>query len=135
VPLIKWDDDFSVGIETADTHHKKLISMINTLHEAMVKGESDDIVAKILSALIVYTDKHFEYEENLFLTHNYPKYEEHKEEHDELIRQVKELNHKLIYYKTSLSIEVMNFLKEWLTNHIQVTDKAYTEFLNSRGVR
>ena len=135
MPLIEWNDNYSVGIETADTHHKKLISMINSLHEAMSKGESNEVITKILSALTVYTDKHFKYEEKLFLTHNYPRYKEHKKEHDELIRQVEDLNEKFKASTTSISIEVMKLLNTWLTDHIQKTDKQYTEFLNSKGVK
>ncbi len=135
MPLIEWSDDFSVGIETADIHHKKLISMINSLHQAMSNGTSHEVITKILSALLVYTDKHFKYEEDLFLTYNYPQYEEHKKEHDELLCQVEELNEKFKTSKTCISIEVMKFLKDWLKNHIQETDKQYTDFLNSKGVR
>ncbi|MCP4996607.1 MAG: hypothetical protein GY934_22960 [Gammaproteobacteria bacterium] len=36
--LIEWSQDLSVNVETADTHHKKLISMINSLHDAMHKS-------------------------------------------------------------------------------------------------
>ncbi len=133
MPLIEWSDNYSVGIETADIHHKKLSSMINSLYESMKSGDSHEVVAKILSALIVYTDKHFEYEEDLLKTHNYPGYEEQK--HIELLEQVKELNEKFNSRTTTISIELLSFLKGWLIDHINGTDKKYTEFLHSKGVK
>ena len=33
-----------------------------------------------------------------------------------------------------MTVEVMNFLKDWLSNHIQTSDKKYGPFLNSKGV-
>ncbi len=90
---------------------------------------------KSFSALIVYTDKHFKYEENLFGIFEYPDSAEHKKEHDELIKQVETLNEKFNSGKSSLSIQVMAFLKTWLSEHIETSDKKYSEFLISRGVR
>ncbi len=132
--LMEWDDKLSVGLETADNHHKKLVSMVNSLHDAMLKGEANDVLAKILHALIVYTEKHFQYEEGLFKANNYPDYEAHKREHDELTAQVKALNDELVSGRTSLSIEVMTFLKNWLADHIQGSDKKAGEYLNQKGI-
>jgi methyl-accepting chemotaxis protein/hemerythrin len=35
----------------------------------------------------------------------------------------------------TLSMEVMKFLKDWLTGHIMGTDKKYSPFLRQKGVR
>lgn len=37
--------------------------------------------------------------------------------------------------QTMLSVETMNFLKNWLTNHIQVADKRYSAFFTEKGVK
>ena len=34
-----------------------------------------------------------------------------------------------------LSMEVMNFLKNWLVKHIMGTDKHYGPYLNAKGVK
>lgn len=36
---------------------------------------------------------------------------------------------------STLSLEVLNFLKNWLIKHIQGTDEKYVPFLTSKGVR
>ncbi|MDM8559369.1 bacteriohemerythrin [Candidatus Parabeggiatoa sp. HSG14] len=133
--LIEWTDDLSVGIEIADIHHKKLVSMINALHNAIIKGYSKKVMENILSALSVYTQKHFEYEEKLFETYNYPEYKEHKRQHDNLKKQVLEFNEEFNAGNTMLSIKLLDFLKSWLIQHIVKSDKKYAAFLNEKGVK
>lgn len=135
MPLMEWNDTLSLGIDTVDNHHKKLISMINSLYDAMLAGHSKDTVAKILSALLVYTDKHFKYEEQLFEKYNYRHSIEHKQQHDNLLKQVVALNEKFNCSKVTISVELLKFLKKWMTEHIMEEDKMYCEFLIAHGVK
>lgn len=135
--LMTWNDnDFSVNIKVLDTHHKKLFDLINALHDAMKQSKVRDVLAQIFSELIDYTVYHFRAEEELFQKYVYPEYTQHKKEHDDLTRQALEL--KAACDKDQmmavLTMETMEFLKDWLKNHICGTDKKYTKFLNSKGV-
>ncbi len=132
--LINWSEELSVGIESIDNQHKKLVNMINALNEALVEGKARDVLVKIFNGLVVYTDKHFKYEEALFAQHGYQDAAEHKAQHDALVKQVLELKSKLDDGNFMIGVEVMAFLKEWLTEHIMKTDKAYTVHLTGAGV-
>lgn len=134
MPLIQWNAQLSVGINSIDDQHKKLINMINALNDALAEGQADDILVKIFDGLAVYTVKHFGYEEELFAQHGYAESQVHKNEHDALIKQVIELQQKMNDGSFMIGIEVMAFLKEWLMNHILKTDMEYTQFLVSKGV-
>ena len=37
--------------------------------------------------------------------------------------------------KLTVSIDVMNFLKDWLDKHIMGTDKKYAPYMHSKGVK
>jgi hemerythrin len=136
MPLIEWTDELSLGIESIDEQHKKLVNMINALNDAMLTNSSNELLGKIFTGLATYTQKHFAYEENMFAEYGYTDSEEHKRQHNELIAQVVELKQKFIKNpQGTMSAELMLFLKRWLTNHIMRTDKDYAEFLISKGVK
>lgn len=134
--LIEWTVELSVGIESIDEQHKKLVNMINTLNDAMLKNSSHELLGKIFTGLAAYTQKHFAYEENMFAEYDYTDSEEYTRQHNELIAQVVKLKEKFIENpQGTMSADLMLFLKRWLTNHIMRTDKKYAEFLISKGVK
>lgn len=136
MPLIEWTAELSVGIDSIDEQHKKLVNMINALNDAMLLGESNELLGKIFTGLATYTQKHFAYEENMFAEYGYADSQEHKRQHAELINQVIELKEQFIENpQGTISADLMLFLKRWLTNHIMRTDKEYSEFLLSKGVK
>lgn len=132
--LITWNDNLSVNIRGLDNQHKQLISVINELHDAMKQGQSNQIISKVLFNLSVYTKTHFKSEEELFDKYNYPQKNSHKKEHDAFVEKVEKFLSEYKNGKSNLSFEVMNFLTQWLINHIQKSDKAYSSFLNNNGV-
>ncbi|MFZ0963194.1 MAG: bacteriohemerythrin [Terriglobia bacterium] len=132
--LFPWSDTYSVNIGIIDMQHKNLVSMVNQMHQAMVGGHGKEELGKILTSLIKYTQVHFKTEENLMESHQYPDYIQHKSEHDHLTKTVLVLQGKFQRNEVGLTIEVMDFLKDWLIKHIQGTDKRYTPFMNAHGV-
>lgn len=133
--LIDWKPDFSVGITEFDNQHKKLIELINKLHDAMRAGEGKKILSDILAELVNYTKVHFANEEKYFGQYSYPDINSHKLEHEKLTRQVIEFQRDYNDGKTSITIDVMNFLRTWLVEHIGGVDKKYTSFFNSKGIK
>ncbi len=133
--LIKWSEKYSVNIKKVDEQHKKLIEMINNLHGAMLHGKSHEILGNIIDGLIDYTKTHFKTEEELMKNYGYPGYLSHKLQHDKFVRKVSEFQRKFEEGELTLSMEIMNFLKDWLLNHILGTDKKFGPFLNEKGVK
>jgi hemerythrin len=135
MPLMEWNTSLSTGITVFDNDHKKLVALVNELYDAVSAGKGKDAMGKILDALIDYTKTHFAREEQYLTQHGYPDLAAHKKEHVGLTDQVLEVQRKYKAGSTStLSLEVLNFLKNWLIKHIQGTDKRYGPFLNGKGV-
>ena len=134
--FMNWTDKFSVGIPSIDAQHKKLVSMVNELFDAMKSGHGKDAVGKTLAGLIQYTLTHFDYEEKLFAQTGYPDTAAHKKEHEDLKKKVVAMQEKIkIGTGAAQSMEVMEFLKNWLNDHILGTDKKYGPHLASKGVK
>ncbi|MBP8082174.1 MAG: hemerythrin family protein [Spirochaetes bacterium] len=125
---IEWDDSYSVGVEIFDNEHKKLIDIINRLHLALLMKETDAVIGKALKDLIEYTITHFAHEEENMANQTYPEFFKHKKEHDELIKKVQDYKTQIESGKTTISLSLMNFLKDWLMNHILGTDMKYRSF-------
>lgn len=134
MPFIQWTDELSVQIESVDAQHKKLVSIINNLYDAMHVGKANDIMRKILADLAAYTGEHFSYEERLFKEHAYPDAAAHHGSHATLIGQLKDIQGQMAH-GASVSIKTFNFLKKWLTEHIMKEDHLYAQFLRAKGVK
>ena len=125
--LIQWSDKYSVNNFLIDSQHKRLVSMINLMHESMKEGKGKETLQKILNDLVGYTKEHFLTEEAMMKKANYPGYAAHKTEHDKLTEKAVDLQKSYADGKAPLTMDVLNFLKNWLTNHIEGTDKKYKD--------
>ncbi|MRR34747.1 bacteriohemerythrin [bacterium] len=132
--LITWSDSLSVKVKQFDDQHKKLVDMANQLFDAMKTGKGSQVMGDILKQLISYTQTHFAAEERLMKQYGYPDFEAHKKEHNALVMQVVDLQKQFQEGKAVLTQNVMTFLRDWLTKHIQGDDKKYGIFFNGKGV-
>lgn len=134
MPLLTWNESYSVNIHELDTQHKKIVELINELHDGMKLGKGKEICGKILNELVNYTGFHFKSEEKLFEMHGYSETVIHKRQHDDLVEQVMSFKNSFDKGQGMVTVDLMMFLKNWLTNHIVNTDKKYSQFLNSKGI-
>ncbi|ABB33335.1 hemerythrin-like metal-binding protein [Geobacter metallireducens RCH3] len=132
--LITWNDSLSVKVKQFDDQHKKLVEMLNQLFDAMKAGKGSLVVGDILKQLIAYTQTHFAAEERLMTQYGYADLEIHKKEHNALVVQVLDLQKQFQDGKAVLTQNVMTFLRDWLSKHIQGDDKKYGVFFNGKGV-
>lgn len=132
--IINWSEALSVEITEIDQQHQRLIDLINKLHDSMKAGQGNAKVGEILSELTAYTRFHFNIEEKYFQQYGYPEHARHKAAHDELTRKVKALEEEHRAGKITITIEVMNFLRDWVSTHILKADKMYAPFLRDRGL-
>jgi len=133
--FVEWKDEYSVGIPSIDDQHKRLLGLINQLQTAVDYQTDDAFTNEALGELVDYTRTHFVYEEKLMQDNGYPDFEAHRKEHEAMVEQV---GHFLERYKQDRDAtieEVTGFLKNWLINHINGTDKEYSSYLIGKGVR
>jgi hemerythrin len=134
MPLFEWSDDLSVGIEEFDSHHKRLVQLINQLNDTIADRNDAAVVEGVLTELTNYTMYHFFAEEDAMQKCGYPDYRLHREEHMALTEKTLGFVQDWHRGERGFSRELLAFLTEWLKHHILVTDKCYTPFLNAEGV-
>lgn len=127
--LLEWTDKMSVGIDTIDADHKKLLSLVNELHSVVRKKEPPDTVGRVLRDLLAYADYHFEAEEQLLRLIRYPDLDRHKEIHGKLKDQVAALEERYRDDPKKGSVKMFDFLSDWLMRHILGEDMKYKALL------
>ena len=94
-----------VKVDKMNEQHKVLFNILDALYKAMENKDDRKALVKIINDLITYSKQH--------LT-------EFKEDFRN--------NHFMLHFNMAI------FLKTWISNHIEVLDKKYSQFLNDRGV-
>lgn len=127
--MIKWKDEYSVGVEKIDEQHKRLFEIANEAYEILNNEfytDKYDKIVKILKELEDYTVFHFNDEEEYMKQIGYKKFFTHKIEHEEFVQKIKNVDlGKVDCDQDKYLLDIMNFIVDWLVNHILEKDKLY----------
>lgn len=129
-----WSDRFALGIDLMDQQHQVLFRLIDQLAKAIQEGNPDQELKLIFTQLSDYTLTHFAAEEALMAKHGYPADQDHIENHRTLVYSLSDLVLKAKEGEPLVPLKAMNFLRQWLYQHIDGTDRQFAEFLRSRGL-
>ncbi len=131
---VHWNDKYSVNIPSIDDDHKRLIVLINQFISSTHYYNSKEFEQKALHELVDYTKYHFDREEKLMQDNGYPDYEEHHKQHEIMIKKVNEVVAKYTQNSETTVTETVDFLRDWLINHIQKTDQQYMSFFKDKNI-
>jgi hemerythrin len=129
--FMNWQPDFSVGSPALDDQHKGLIELINELHTATLRGQVRTEMQRIFGELIQYTETHFSCEEGLMRQTSYPRYLAHRVQHVQFVHKLQELFVQAKAMKFTVSMDLLLFLKTWLSEHILGTDQELAPHLKA----
>jgi hemerythrin-like metal-binding protein len=132
--MFDWSNTYSVGIGSVDSQHQNLFAIARELHAAMTAGQGKSALARILDRLVQYTAVHFAHEERLMRLHDYPDLAKHKAEHDALTKQVVKFQEDFNSGRAAMTVQLLQFLKDWLQTHIKGSDLKYAPHLKDRAV-
>ncbi|WP_321475639.1 bacteriohemerythrin [uncultured Paludibaculum sp.] len=124
-----WKDAYSVRVPEIDAQHKRLVEIINRLQDAMLQGQGKTVIAAVLADLESYTKSHFTFEEQLLARHGYPQFLAHEAQHKGFIARMAQFQADYRSGSITLTVPVMEFLRNWLTQHILQEDRAYSAHL------
>lgn len=124
--MIAWTPDLATGVAQLDEHHKSIFGWLAELESATAEERTLSGVYA-LTRLNHYMREHFAAEEALMRAADYPGLAEHMAEHATFRAKLSDLHVKSI--SEDVSTDTVEFLKNWLTNHIAKTDMAYVPYL------
>ncbi|TDR81508.1 bacteriohemerythrin [Paludibacterium purpuratum] len=126
-----WSNEFATGIQTIDLQHQALFSTINALHDCYENGGTHEQLQPILLRLTHYILFHFRTEEGLMSQATLPPdwYAEHLAAHHEFTVKINDYADRLPQLTPAEVEDLLNYLVEWLKDHILVTDKSLASYL------
>lgn len=123
-----WDESWLIGVPKFDSHHRRLMELVNEYVAAIEAKRSNATLAPMLMALYEYTKMHFNAEEAFLKEIGFPKTDAHTREHDELAKRVLAYHEKIKNDQNVDSAAVMKYMHDWLVKHIHYSDMAYSKY-------
>lgn len=122
-----FTDKFKTGIAMIDEEHKTLFDIIGKIYEAIeveLVHDKFDLILDILDELKEYTSVHFADEENYMKEIGYEGLAQQQILHETFIETLNNVNLDHVDdNQEDYLYEVLNFLQNWLINHILKVDK------------
>jgi hemerythrin-like metal-binding protein len=131
---IEWKPEYSVKVEEIDDQHKHLVAQIDRLSEALYSENINEETSAILDELSRYAIEHFETEEKYFDKFHYIDAVPHKEEHLKFQKKIETL---IRFHNagSEVSIDLIDFLEDWLIDHLMEQDQKYVECFRENGLK
>ena len=135
--IVIWDENFSTGIELVDKQHKELVDLTNHLFKACIAGEDETalVFKDTMSQMVEYVRIHFTAEQELMKRVNYPGYDQHKMQHDQMIRKIILAATDYDSGKKFAPNLFVRTLKDWVFGHIAYYDKSYADYVADQRQR
>ena len=132
--LIEWREEFSIGIPSVDYEHKGMIRMINQLHEEISADTSRETVSDFLGEIHALISAHFALEEKEMREMAYGEFDDHKEDHERLLDEIRDIMEAFDADDTEdYAEDLSQRLKIWFTEHFRTKDARLHRFLKDLG--
>jgi hemerythrin len=120
--LLRWKDEYSVGIEAVDHEHRELIDLINRLHDELDGPAARLTVPAFFGDLLKAISAHFALEEKIMRDEGYEGLGSHKADHERLLDDLCGI---MQAYERSAEvdrIELAQRLDDWFSRHFRTHD-------------
>lgn len=132
---LEWNDAMSTGVDAIDHDHKKLISLITKLAEAINHNYDKISLETVFSELENYVVQHFSREEALMRKCQYSELESHIKLHKAFADSIPSLKKRLLTTTSKqVAKETYLLLFNWLIDHIVGEDMKFTEQASTYGL-
>lgn len=125
MPLVTWNEEYSVNNDELDDHHRQLIAILNALYEECLKVDSEGCVGPKIDELLAYTGYHFRAEEQYMRQIQYFEIDDHIEMHSGFTFKLEELKRLSHGDQLELTRNLIVYVGKWLLHHVLEEDRKY----------
>ncbi|OIR15907.1 bacteriohemerythrin [mine drainage metagenome] len=126
---MEWKDEYSVGILEIDDQHKLLLRSFTAIEESIRLDQGWSNTHYAILDLNQLARMHFTFEEAIMHMFGYPETEAHQNEHQQFFSRMASIERHSL--KKSAEVEMVQFLRSWLTMHILGSDRGYAKHIFS----
>lgn len=132
--MITLSKDMETGVAKIDAQHRELVDRINAVTAMGTSSVSNEETKKTLDLLGAYIVKHFNDEEALQKQSNYPKYEEHRKQHQLYIGEFEKLKKEFNQngHSAKFTLDLSNSVIGWIVRHIKSSDAAFGKYYKAQ---
>lgn len=124
--MIKWSNEYVIGIEKIDEQHERLFEIANEAYDLLMNEflvDKYDKIIEIIKELQEYTKYHFKFEEDYMASIGYRKYFSQKVAHDDFVKKIDSFDLKKVdSHQEEAIIELLEFVVQWIGDHIKESD-------------
>jgi len=123
--LMTWTNELSVNVPQMDEQHRRLFELTNQLHDAVLKKRGSGMLQALFAQVVQTTATHFAAEERFMQQIRFRGIDKHKAQHDAWTTQMQELKTRIEAGAATVSLDVVQFLKDWMLTHLLESDRLY----------
>ncbi|MBI4290715.1 MAG: hemerythrin family protein [Betaproteobacteria bacterium] len=127
----KWTNVIEVGHAEIDAQHRRLLHLCTDVIERLLHSGDPKSSMSQLQELIDFTEEHFEFEEDLMRSVNYPGLDRHAKYHSLLLAELRTFVYRVHQGEGATAVGTMSFLWSWLNLHIDSMDRELTDWLGT----
>lgn len=127
---IDWRDEFATGIPSVDHEHRELIAQVNRIHADLLAGAAAAGIDAVLAELHDAIAAHFALEERIMRDHAYAGYGPHKEDHERLLDDIRDI---MDSHGANPAEALAEGLAEWFGRHFRTLDVDLHRLLGDGG--
>ncbi|NIM69421.1 MAG: bacteriohemerythrin [Xanthomonadales bacterium] len=120
--LLQWKPAYSLAIPAVDLEHREMIGLINECYERMGSDADTAAIERFLGEIHAGIAAHFALEEQLMLRSNYPEYGAHKEDHEDLLDQIRDFMDRFDEDREAGLRLLQQRLADWFGRHFATFD-------------
>jgi hemerythrin len=118
---MEWKQEYLVGIHEIDAQHKALTECISSIEQAVAQYDRQTADAALVR-LADLAQAHFTLEESLMRILDYPRLEEHADDHKQFSVHLNTLHERSL--TTDVFHDRIEALQKWWISHVQKHDKS-----------